>query len=120
MTSGMHKLRLPGSSLKAASAAVSTGQALAVSSADHLLGVQPQELLAVQMPALKRTQVTCQTPVPIACSSAQVLQGHDCWKPTLQKGCQALLPQLESRLKAQAQQLAEWTEHQGGGWPDSK
>ena len=34
-------------------------------------------------------------------------------EPTLQKGCQALLPQLESRLKAQAQQLAEWTEHQG-------
>ena len=63
MMRGMHKLKLPGSSLTAASAAVSTSQALAVSSADHLLGVQPQELLAVQMPELKRTQVTCQSPV---------------------------------------------------------
>ena len=66
MTRAMHKLRLPGSSLGAASAAESTSHALAVSSADHLLGVQPKELLAVQMPQLKRTQVTCQHPVPVA------------------------------------------------------
>ena len=72
MTRGMHKLRLPGSSLQAASAAVSTNQALAVSSADHLLGVQPQELLAVQMPELKRTQVTCQSPVLELCSGSSV------------------------------------------------
>ena len=66
VTRGMHKLRLPGSSLGAASTAMCAGPALAVSSADHLLGVQPQELLAVQMPELKRTQVRSQSPVPIA------------------------------------------------------
>lgn len=31
----------------------------------------------------------------------------------LQKGCKALLPEIESRIKAQAQWLAEVCEHQG-------
>ncbi len=31
----------------------------------------------------------------------------------LQKGCKALLPEIETRIKAQAQWLAEVCEHQG-------
>ena len=32
---------------------------------------------------------------------------------TLQKGCRALLPEIEDRLQAKAQWLAEVCEHQG-------